>query len=35
MRKIYTLCGIRHCAIRVASCDGKTVKFYEHKPVKQ
>lgn len=34
MTKIYTICGIRHRAVRVASCDGKTVKFYEHKPVK-
>ena len=34
MTKIYTFCGVRHLAVRVASCDGKTVKFYENKPVK-
>lgn len=35
MTKIYTICGIRHRAVRVASCDGKKVTYYEHKPVKK
>lgn len=34
MTKIYTLCGVRYRAVRVASCDGNTVKFYDHKTVK-
>lgn len=28
MIKHYTICGVRYYAVKVASCDGKNVKFY-------
>nr|DAK54586.1 MAG TPA: hypothetical protein [Caudoviricetes sp.] len=29
MTKVYTLYGVTHYAVKVASCDGKTVTIYD------